>query len=62
MIFLALAAVSTASAGDEDRRFIEFPGGIDTTTYDLNTVQIIQPGRFTIVSAAIDSPDLRGLN
>jgi hypothetical protein len=58
MIFLALAAVSTARAGDEDRRFLEFTGGGDTTTYDLNTVQIIQPGRFTIVSATIDIPDL----
>lgn len=57
-IFLTLAAVGTASAGDQDRRFLEFSGDVDTTTYDLNTVQIIQPGRFTIISATIDNPDL----
>jgi hypothetical protein len=57
-IFLALATVSTASAGDEDRRFLKFPNGNATTTYDLNTVQIIQPGRFTIVSTTMNSPDV----
>ena len=55
-----LVASCPSCAGDQDNRFVEFqfPGGNDTTTYDLNTVQIIQPGRFTIVSTAIDNPDV----
>ena len=27
-------------------------------TVDLNTVQIIQPGRFTVIETTIDNPDM----
>jgi hypothetical protein len=53
-----LAGACPSWAGDQDERFIEFlaPGG-GTKTYDLSTVQMLQPGRFTIVSATIDDAD-----
>jgi hypothetical protein len=55
-----LVASCPSWAGDQGGRFLEFqyPGGKDTKTYDLNTMQIIQPGRFTIVSTTIDNPDV----
>ena len=49
---------SCPSGAGEEKRFLEFPSGHDTTTFDLNTVQIIQPGRFTIISTTIDDPDV----
>jgi hypothetical protein len=58
IIAIWLVASCPSWAGDQETRFLEFPGGNDTTTYDLNTVQLIQPGRFTIVSTAIDNPDV----
>jgi hypothetical protein len=55
----ALAAPRPGQAADEgQQRFIEFPGDVDTVTYDLSTVQTIQPGRFTITSTTIDNPDV----
>ena len=39
-------------------RFLESSGSGDTTTFDLNTVQKMQPGRFTIISTSIDEPDV----
>jgi hypothetical protein len=45
-------------AGDQEKRFLEFPRSGDTTTFDLNTVQIIQPGIFTIIGTTIDNPDV----
>lgn len=45
-------------ADDQQKRFLEFPSGSATTTFDLNTVQIIQPGRFSIISTTLDDPDV----
>jgi hypothetical protein len=53
-----LVASCPSWADDQQKRFLEFPSGNDTTTFDLNTVQIIQPGRFTIISTALDDPDV----
>jgi hypothetical protein len=52
-----LIANCPAWAGDQQKRFVEFPS-IDTLTYDLDTVQIIAPGRFAIMSTTIDNPDV----
>jgi len=42
-----------------EKRFLEIPGAHDSTvTFDLDTVQIIQPGRFTVVSTEIDNPEV----
>jgi hypothetical protein len=46
-----------AWAGDQDGRFFEYRLNNGTETFDFNTVQMIQPGRFTIVSTTIDDPD-----
>jgi hypothetical protein len=46
------------SLAAQNERFVEFPYGLDQTlTYDLRTVQMIQPGRFTIVSTVMDNAD-----
>ena len=50
------------SAADKDQRFVELPGPSGkTNTYDLSTVQMIQPGRFTIISTSIDDADVMKL-
>lgn len=65
LIPLACAACLVAScpswADDQDARFIEFPNTHDTVTFDLSTVQMIQPGRFTVISTTIDNPDVMKL-
>jgi Sel1 repeat-containing protein len=43
-------------AGDQESRFLAFPSDVSTTTFDLSTVQIIQPGRFSVTSTTIDYP------
>jgi hypothetical protein len=40
-----LAAFCPSWASDQQNRFVEFPSQIDTLTFDLDTVQIISPGR-----------------
>lgn len=54
---LPTALTGQPSSGQAGR-FIEFPGSGDTITFDLNTVQKMQPGRFTIISTSIDEPDV----
>lgn len=58
---LWLVACCQSWASDENKRFIEFPGNKDVVTYDLNTVQIIQPGKFTIIQTSVDNPDVMKL-
>jgi hypothetical protein len=45
-------------ADDKENRFLEFPGTADSVTYDLATVNVLQPGRFTIIETRIDNPDV----
>jgi hypothetical protein len=45
-------------ASDQEKRFIEFPGRSKTTTFDLDTVKIIQLGRFTIVGTTMEDSDV----
>jgi len=56
-VSLCLLAYCPSSASDQQERFLEIPGEADTLTYDLDTVQFISPGRFTIMSTQIDNPD-----
>jgi hypothetical protein len=49
-------ASSSAWAADENGRFLEFANDFNTVTFDLSTVQIVQPGRFTVVETTIDNP------
>jgi len=43
---------------DQQDRFIEVQNGDSTTSLDLSTVQMIQPGRFSVISTVIDNPDV----
>jgi hypothetical protein len=49
------------SLAAQDKRFVEFQERGLTQTYDLSTVQMLQPGRFTIVSTQIDDADVMKL-
>jgi hypothetical protein len=62
LIYAAWLAASCPSwAVEQKDRFLEFRTGHGTLTYDLSTVQMIQPGRFTIISTTIDDPDVMKL-
>jgi hypothetical protein len=55
---LWLVACCPAWAGDQQSRFIEFHVGGQSVTFDLQTVQFVSPGRFTIIETTIDDPDV----
>ena len=58
-LVLSILLVACCSALTQDERFVEFPAPRDQTmTYDLSTVQMMQPGRFTIIGTEIDSDDV----
>src|SRR5262249_12430390 len=57
LIGIWFVASSPSWASDQQKRFLEIPSETDTLTYDLDTVQIIAPGRFAIASTTIDNPD-----
>jgi hypothetical protein len=50
-----------SSAIEMADRFLELSTDRDTTTYDLSTVQIIVPGKFTVIKTTIDDPDVMTL-
>jgi hypothetical protein len=55
---VSLFACCPSLAADQDERFVEIPFGRgQSKIYDLRTVRVIQPGRFTIVSTWIDDAD-----
>jgi hypothetical protein len=58
IVSIWLAATSPLWALDQKDRFLEFPDETETATYDLRTVQLIQPGRFTISYTVIANPDV----
>src|SRR6516164_633593 len=58
LISICLVACCPSWASDQQKRFLEIPSEIHTLTYDLDTVQIISPGRFAIMSTRIDNPDV----
>ena len=64
-ILLVCAALLVAScpswASDQEGRFLEFQEDHDTLSYDMNTVQMIGPSRFTITHTTIDTPDMMKL-
>ena len=62
LILIAWLFASCSSWAVEDQnRFIELPDDNNTETYDLNTVQMIAPSRFTIIKTTIDNPDVMKL-
>jgi hypothetical protein len=58
LIFFLLFLACSPSLAAQDEAFVEIPFGRgETKIYDLRTVRVIQPGRFTIVSTWIDDAD-----
>lgn len=45
-------------AGAQQNRFLEVPTQGGTLSFDLDTVQFISPGKFTIITTTIDNPDV----
>jgi hypothetical protein len=63
-IFLAVLLCSLpARAADQPQRFIEIHAADDTSTrtYDLDSVELIQPDKFTIRGTDVDDPDIIAL-
>jgi len=51
--------ISSSSWAEEPKdRFVEIPQEDQTTIFDLSTVQLLQPGRFTILGTSIAHPDV----
>jgi hypothetical protein len=62
LICIALLVTSCPSwAGDQEERFLEFQEDRNTLTYDFSTVELIAPGRFTVIHTTIDAPDVMKL-
>jgi hypothetical protein len=59
IIFSVLLIACCPSFADQNERFVEFSElPAKTRTYDLSTVQMMQPGRFTILSTSMDDTDV----
>jgi hypothetical protein len=58
VLALSVATLQSAFAAGPSGRFVEFhsPGGW-TDIYDIETVRMILPGRFTVIKTTIDDPD-----
>jgi hypothetical protein len=49
---------TSAQPQDIQNSFVEFKHQGQTTTYDLRTVEVIQPGKFVIVETDVNDPDV----
>jgi hypothetical protein len=56
-----LVASCPSWAGEQEERFLELKNDSDSVIFDLNTVQMVQPGRFTVIETEIDNPDVMKL-
>lgn len=57
-IAASLVLSTSCWAAEEGKRFLEISTDNNVTAFDLSTVEMIQPGRFSIVSNTIDHPDI----
>jgi hypothetical protein len=55
---LVLLTFSGQTAALAQSRWVELDYNDSTITYDLTTVQMLDPGRFTIISNTQDHPDV----
>jgi hypothetical protein len=55
---LNLLPAPSAHPQDMQNSFVEFKNEKQTTTYDLRTVEVIQPGKFVIVETVLKDPDV----
>jgi hypothetical protein len=63
IIFIAFGAplllpATSARPQDMQKSFVEFKNQNQTTTYDLRTVDVIQPGKFIIFETTLSHPDV----
>jgi hypothetical protein len=58
LISIWLVACCPSWAGDQQGRFFEDQLENQTISFDLQTVQFVSPGRFTIIFTTIDNPDV----
>jgi hypothetical protein len=58
MALLNLLLATSAHPQDMQNSFVEFKNEKQTRTYDLRTVEVIQPGKFVIVETVLDNPDV----
>jgi len=58
LICWALLPATSARPQDMRNSFVEFKDKQQTTTFDLRTVEVIQPGKFIIVETVLDHPDV----
>jgi len=54
-------ALAQPPSTDLADHFLELANDTSTTIYDLNTVQMILPGKFTVIGTTIDNPDIMTL-
>lgn len=54
---LSLLPPTAVYPQDNQNNFVEFKSESQTTTYDLRTVEVIQPGKFIIVETVVDTPN-----
>ena len=57
-LFFGMYARQAVFAADPKDRFLEFHGKHDTSTYDLTSVEVIQPDKFTIRHTLIDDAEI----
>jgi hypothetical protein len=57
----AASTVAPAAGAAINSQFVEFPEDNSTEIYDLSTVQILLPGKFSIIATSIDKPDVMRL-
>jgi hypothetical protein len=57
-IFCATVFIPPALSEDSQQRFVEFPTENDVTIFDLASVKIVQPGRFTILHTTLYNADV----
>jgi hypothetical protein len=58
LVCAAWLVTSYVMASGQEKRFVEIPFLGTTDTFDLSTVQMIIPGRFTVISTTIDDPNV----
>lgn len=61
VLAILLTATSCAEAvwaQQQQGAFVEVPTSRNSTTFDLRSLQMIQPGKFTIIETVIDNPDV----
>jgi hypothetical protein len=64
LLLVPIAANSQSATSAPEKvpsRWVEFDYDDNTITYDLTTIQMIEPGKFTVISSTVDHPDVMRL-